>query len=542
MIVLIWLLGWFITIVFGDYEKLSTLYHTFYPICKTNTLTPLTKMWWESAELMFMSLHVEHCEGCIERVDNALSWSKKVGIHHFDMLFVGFGLVSALSIQDFKAFDQYLEQLNAVTPFTSLIKHQYHVNLAGKHLCLEEYDRAKEQAIISLEYSKRMKTPYVSFFSNLVLAYASFQLGYPEVATTALAEAEKIVDPIVNYHYKSFLHLFQAYMFYKTGHDSEGEKKLIQAISALKSRGNTIFLLCARPALSYLCQKALLKGIEKQYVQNLISKAQLFPDTIEGNMQEWPFPLKIQTFDQFKLWKNNQPVQFSKKIPQKPLMLLKVLIALGGKDVSETQISDIIWPDVDGDAAYSAFTTTLQRLRKIIGIDQVIVLQQGKISLDERYCWVDTWAFKHLCSDIKRFVNSNSDHSKKNKIQLYQQAIDLYRGPFLNDQSRIPCFAVEQERLKNHYITLILEMGNVLEHSEQWEKASDIYEIGLKADHLVEEFYQCILFCCQKLGQRTKGIFLFNHCKNVFKSTLDIKPSTKTHQLYTALINDNMNN
>ncbi len=41
----------------------------------------------------------------------------------------------------------------------------------------------------------------------------------------------------------------------------------------------------------------------------------------------------------------------------------------------------------------STFSTTLNRLRKLIGNKEAIQLQDGKLTIDQKYCWMDTWAF-----------------------------------------------------------------------------------------------------------------------------------------------------
>ena len=58
---------------------------------------------------------------------------------------------------------------------------------------------------------------------------------------------------------------------------------------------------------------------------------------------------------------------------QKPLALLKALIALGAQHVPLDQILDSLWPDSEGDAAQTAFTSTLYRLRQLVGQDALLL-------------------------------------------------------------------------------------------------------------------------------------------------------------------------
>ena len=116
-----------------------------------------------------------------------------------------------------------------------------------------------------------------------------------------------------------------------------------------------------------LCIKALEEGIEVPYVQEIIRKRRLIPEKPPLHLENWPWPVKIRTLGRFELFKNGNPFNFPGKAQKKPLLLLKALIALGGKDVDEERLTDILWPEADGDQAYSALTTTLSRLRQLMG-------------------------------------------------------------------------------------------------------------------------------------------------------------------------------
>src|SRR5690606_18222644 len=108
------------------------------------------------------------------------------------------------------------------------------------------------------------------------------------------------------------------------------------------------------------------------------------------------------------------PIQFAGKLQKKPLELLRALIALGGREVPESRLADLLWPDAEGDAGAQALATTLFRLRKLTG-EQAIRRQDNRLTLDPAVCWVDCWAFERLCSQAR------NDQTKLAKLeQLYQ--------------------------------------------------------------------------------------------------------------------------
>ena len=55
-----------------------------------------------------------------------------------------------------------------------------------------------------------------------------------------------------------------------------------------------------------------------------------------------PWALKIFTLGRFGLLSDGKPVRFTRKAQEKPLALLKALIALGGREVHEEQIADAL--------------------------------------------------------------------------------------------------------------------------------------------------------------------------------------------------------
>jgi DNA-binding SARP family transcriptional activator len=155
-------------------------------------------------------------------------------------------------------------------------------------------------------------------------------------------------------------------------------------------------------AFSYLdVRKSARAGIEIEYIRELIRKRNLVPSDRPVEIEEWPWPVRIYALGKFEIIKEDRPVVFSGKVQQKPLALLKVLIALGGKDVPEEQLTDILWPDADGDLAHKSFEIALHRLRLLAGNDKAIRLKEGLLSLDPAHCWVDVWAFERACEEAK---------------------------------------------------------------------------------------------------------------------------------------------
>src|SRR5690606_9652783 len=149
----------------------------------------------------------------------------------------------------------------------------------------------------------------------------------------------------------------------------------------------------------------------------------------------WPWPVKIYTLGRFGLVVGRQPLKFTGKAQKKPLEMLKILVASGGRSVREDRIAASLWPDTDDSHAALAMTTTLHRLRKLLGKDAV-QRQEGRLSINARVCWVDVWALERLTRGVERSCRRQEDPD------VISAGIDelcvLYQGAFLQDHDEHP--------------------------------------------------------------------------------------------------------
>ena len=130
--------------------------------------------------------------------------------------------------------------------------------------------------------------------------------------------------------------------------------------------------------------------------------------------------IDVRTLGQFEIHIRGTPLRFARRAPQRPLQLLGVLIAHGGRPVSVGTIADLLWSDAEGFDAERAFTTTLHRLRRLLGISESVQLVAGQVRLAPEICAVDAWRLEHA-------LRTAADPDE------LSQALELYEGPFLGD-------------------------------------------------------------------------------------------------------------
>jgi hypothetical protein len=192
----------------------------------------------------------------------------------------------------------------------------------------------------------------------------------------------------------------------RSGRPRTGSWAMRRALEIGKPRGYTAFLLWRPEPLARLCSQALEAGIEPRYVAEIIRARGLRLDAARHPLADWPWPFRVHTLGRFRLEKGDREITFTGKGQRKPLELLKALVASGGRQVSDVNLAEAVWPRIEGDSAHRSFTTNLHRLRKLLGEDRALPLAEGKLSLDGGYVWVDVWAFERATSQVEQMLRA----------------------------------------------------------------------------------------------------------------------------------------
>jgi len=376
-------------------------------------------------------------------------------------------------------------------------------------------------------------SPALTIRCHLVKARALAEIGSRAEATKHLKQAADLSRQM-KIEFGEFCCLFTKAQFdFDRGEEKAGWITLRKALSLGKERG-FMGIYIDRPAkTARVCLKALEAGIEVDYIQEMIRERNLMPEQPAWHLENWPWPLKIFTLGRFAILKDGKLIRFTRKVQQKPLAMLKALIALGGKGVEEEQISDILWPEADGDMAHQSWATTLHRLRHWLGEEKAIKRQERRLTLDDTHCWVDVWAFERI---LEQAEAQWKEGQKDRAVKLTEKAIELYKGPFLGQKSEEIWAMFPSERLRSKFFRGVKRIGLFCQERGEWDRAIDCYQKGLEVDNLAEEFYQGLMTCYQRLGRKSEALLVYSRCKKVLSTALGVSPSPKTESIHREIL------
>jgi ATP/maltotriose-dependent transcriptional regulator MalT len=285
-----------------------------------------------------------------------------------------------------------------------------------------------------------------------------------------------------------------------------------------------------------LCALAIERGIEPEYARGLVRGRRLAPRAAPLRVAGWPWPFRIAALGRFELLREDAPVEFSGKGPGRPMELLKVLVALGGQNVRADQLGDALWPHVDADYAHKSFTAALHRLRRLLGEDDALQLRDGRLSLDAGLVWVDAWALEAVLDELDGRLRAPPHAARVPELRsLVDEALALYRGPFLPDESEQPSYLACREQIRSRVLRCLARVARAFEEAGQPAAGADSYQRLIDADPLYEAPYRNLMLACQRSGDLAEARATYERLRAILANRLKVMPSAETQAVYADL-------
>ncbi len=516
----------------GDFQVVGLLLDSLRDLVRRPELSPLPRLtlcWLEAAYANVNGLH----DRCLKVVAEGIELANATGIHLMDNLLLGHGALSSLHKGDLATAKGFLRKmassLTAARPWEASF---YHRLAAWDALHRGNQAQALFHSDRSLTMCEEVGNPWTEALALLQRAFVLREGGKANEAARHLKRAHRMGKESGMHFIRFLCLLVEAHFSLLEGDGESGLSSLRKGLGIGREKGYLNIYLWRPGLLEGIAAKALEKGIETGYVRDLIRRNALVPDGALPDTEHWPWPLKVYTLGTFDLLREEKPLTFSRKVQHKPLLMLKAFVALGGKNVPEERMTDILWPEAEGDLAHQSFATTLRRVRAMLGNEKAVSLREGHGTLDLRQCWVDAFAFETLVARIDEASYGGKGWPDKTRTaNLAAKAIALYRGPFLPGEGSPPWVVAMRERLRSKFLRVVGFFGRYLEREGRWEEAIACYRKGLEVDDLAEEFYQRLMICHHRAGQVAEAATAYNRCRKVLSSMLGISPSPGTEAI-----------
>jgi len=168
------------------------------------------------------------------------------------------------------------------------------------------------------------------------------------------------------------------------GEEAQAEALLRDAFAIARRTGVLNPVYVPRADLAELWAFALERGIEPALADRIVRGRRLAPGPRARRVATWPWPVRVEALGGLALRGGAVAARTAKKVQQKPLELLRLLVAFGERGATTERLA--------------AFDTTVYRLRRLLGDPASVVHCGGRAALDARRVFVDAWAVEWLAA------------------------------------------------------------------------------------------------------------------------------------------------
>ncbi len=495
------------------------------PFATTQAVGPFVRTVWDGIVAIAAWMSADH-QGASAAVARGLALADETGTHLWEFMLLGQGAFTSLSSNDPDGARAFLRRMQSVLGGERRLEGvQYHFASFQEAVHRGDTHAMREHAQAGVACAIATGVPWGEVYTRPALAHSLFTDGDDAGARAELQRAVLVAERIGCSNALYYVRELEA-QFAEARGEHEARLDAVRALFAImRERGFVNSAWWRDSSMSGLCALALEHDVERDFVQRLIRlRALAPPDGPAARLQQWPWDLRVLTLGRWSIEVDGVPLRFSGKVQKRPLELLRALIALGGRAVHETQLTEVLWPDAEGDDAHNAFVTTLQRLRKLLGKREALLLQDSRLSLDARKCWVDTWAFESV--DL---AQGDADDLRRATL--------LYHGAFLGDDEAFWAIA-PRERLRARFVRAAGELAGRHERQQRFDEAIACLEGALQVDDTVESFYQQLMSVHARMGRGADVQRTYRRCRDVLAARLQLCPSASTETLFRRLAID----
>ncbi|MFN0184449.1 MAG: BTAD domain-containing putative transcriptional regulator, partial [Aquabacterium sp.] len=281
------------------------------------------------------------------------------------------------------------------------------------------------------------------------------------------------------------------------------------------------FLLPLPEAAARLIEVGLDQGVVPEFLAAAVHDRRLQP--ADPTREDWPWRLKVEVLGPLRLWRDGVALSGAgaAKAQRKPLELLRLLAAHGGGPMPQEAVIDELWPSLEADAPKASFEMAVSRLRKLLGLPDLVRVADGQVMLDAGRCWIDAVAFERLC--------------QRGDAASLHRALAIYRAPLLAGQALGGRMRTARERLALRHEQAVRERTQALLAGGDAEPAVALLRSALVHDPLAETLHRGLIEALALQGERAEALACYRRLCDVLRSSLGIGPSAPTERLVAAI-------
>ena len=274
--------------------------------------------------------------------------------------------------------------------------------------------------------------------------------------------------------------------------------------------------------------------IHPVYVRQLLAQMGL-----ERTQSHPGYQLRVQLLGALHVWRGKVEIEAGDWRRLKAQQLFLFLLTHRHILWEREQICDALWPELSPEQAQRDFKIAYSTLLNVLepqrnrNAPSAYVIRDGS-----RYgwCttadfWLDVAAFEDsVCRGDEAFHQSASE-----AIFFYHQAMQVYRGEYLQEFPFEEWCTEERERMSALFLQMAERLATILLQQQAWKEAARVAQVILTYDDCWENAYRILMRAYAEQGQHGQAVRTYWRCVERLSTVLGVVPSPMTRQLFEAL-------
>lgn len=245
----------------------------------------------------------------------------------------------------------------------------------------------------------------------------------------------------------------------------------------------------------------------------------------------------VQMLGGFSITCNDITMNDQSSQSKKPWTILEYLITFHERGIPTGELIDLLWPDQTAINPSGSLKTLIFRSRKLLeplgyAPQDLLIQRTGSYSWNpDVKTIIDTNLFESLCN------KAGAADNNEDKLDLYLQALQLYKGDFLPKSSWESWVVPISTYYHSLYRKSTRKTIELLSAKDEWEKIIEICRKAITIEPFDEDFHYQLIYALYNNKMQNQALEHYKYATNLFYNEFAITPSERLKSLY-ILISD----
>lgn len=243
---------------------------------------------------------------------------------------------------------------------------------------------------------------------------------------------------------------------------------------------------------------------------------------------------KIKMFGGFSIQCGNAVLEDSAGRMQQVWNLLEYLLMYRSRDISQSALIDLLWPDEQSDNPANALKNLAYRLRSML--TKAFPEEKRPFIIYNRgsYCWNRDLCCSLDIEEFEEYIRQAESHDLPQEMRtvLLRKACDAYTGQLLPKSLREQWVVSVRTYYHHLYIKAVGQASEWLMDAHDYAGVVELTEKGIALDPYEEHLHELLIRALALSGKHNAALEHYYQVTNLFYDELGIKVSSRITDLY----------